>query len=275
MTRRAARGAYDHNIFFLASAITFDALIAAIPFVLLLLGVLGYVVNSRLGGINEVHILFERFVPSHGSGPRDPLVQAEQMVTRVVASRLALSTYAVPFFLWFAVRFFGSVRAALNAMFDTPSPHGFFVGKGVDLLLVAVTLVWLTAITALTRPAGADALIWRLAASSVEFMLGVGLFYVVYTLAPARRTRPESALIAATVAALAFEAAQKVYTIYVARFATIDRLISDANAIAVALFILWIYYSACVFLLGAEVGVVYEQMQKERDQPAAMKMSPP
>ena len=262
-------------MFFLASALTFDALIAAIPFVLLLLAFLGYVVNSRMGGVREVHILFDRLVPSHGTGPNDPLAQAERLVSRVVASRVRLSVYGLPLFLWFAVRFFGSVRASLNTVFETPAPHMWFVGKGVDVLLVLVTLVWLAAITALTGPAGAGGLGWRLAASSLEFLLGVGLFYVVYTLAPSRRPRIDSALVAATVAALAFEAAQKLYTVYVARFATIDQIISDANAIALALFILWIYYTACVFLLGAEVGLVYETMRNQGEQPSRLTMSPP
>ena len=149
-----------------------------------------------------------------------------------------------------------------------------FFGLAIFPISVSIAPVTFAEIKAGWLPEALD----RVAAGgslSLEFLLGVGLFYVVYTLAPARRPRPESALVAAIVAALAFEAAQKVYTIYVARFATIDRLISDANAIAVALFILWVYYSACMFLLGAEVGVAYEDMRNEREQPAAMEMSPP
>jgi uncharacterized BrkB/YihY/UPF0761 family membrane protein len=38
--------------------------------------------------------------------------------------------------------------------------------------------------------------------------------------------------------------------VYVAHFVTFDRAASNANAIAILLLLLWIYYTAFVFLLG-------------------------
>jgi membrane protein len=256
------RGAYQHNVFFLASALTFDAIIAAVPLVLLVLAILGYVVNARLGGVREVHILFDRLLPSHGTGPNDPLAQAERLVTRVVAGRARLSAFGIPLFIWFGARFFGSVRAALHQIFGGPASRPWLAGKSVDLLLVLVTLVWLIANTALTAPAVDAGWSGRMAANTIAFVLGVGWFYVIYAFAPSRHAPRHAALIAAIFTALAFRVAQRFYAIYVARFTTIDQLISDANAIALALFILWIYYSAFVFLLGAEVAVAYEGMTR-------------
>jgi membrane protein len=264
--RRVATGAYEDNVFFLASALTFDALVAAIPFVALLLAILGYVVQARMGGAGEVHVLLERLLPAHGDGPADPLAQAERMVTRVVASRGRLTVYAGPLFLWFGLRFFGSVRAALNEVFDTEEQRNWLVGKGVDLVLVLVTLTWLVAMSALTAPNLRVTWASRFVVSSTAFLLGTGLFYVIYTLAPSRRIRTDTALVAAVVAALAFELAQKFYAIYVTHFATLDKLVSDANAIALALFILWIYYTACVFLVGGEVAMTYDLLRRQKQQ---------
>jgi uncharacterized BrkB/YihY/UPF0761 family membrane protein len=39
---------------------------------------------------------------------------------------------------------------------------------------------------------------------------------------------------------------------------------SDANLIAFLLFILWIYYTAYVFLLGGEVAETYDLMRMRR-----------
>src|SRR2546422_4471852 len=43
-------------------------------------------------------------------------------------------------------------------------------------------------------------------------------------------------------------------TLFRSRFATLDRLASDANVVALALFPLWVYYTAYLFLLGGEVA---------------------
>jgi len=63
---------------------------------------------------------------------------------------------------------------------------------------------------------------------------------------------------------VAFELAKRLYALYVARFVTFDRVTSDANLIGFLLFILWIYYTAYVFLLGGEVAETYDLMRMRR-----------
>ena len=64
----------------------------------------------------------------------------------------------------------------------------------------------------------------------------------------------------------AFEIAKKLFELYVARFATLDRLISNANAVALLLFVLWVYYTMCVFLVGGEVARTADLVRREREQ---------
>jgi uncharacterized BrkB/YihY/UPF0761 family membrane protein len=66
--------------------------------------------------------------------------------------------------------------------------------------------------------------------------------------------------------AVAFEIAKRLYALYLTRFATIDRLLSDANAVAFLLFLLWIYYMAFVFMLGGEVAETYDLIRMRRKQ---------
>ena len=47
---------------------------------------------------------------------------------------------------------------------------------------------------------------------------------------------------------------------------TFDRLASDANAVAVFLFLLWVYYMAFLFLLGGEVAETYDLIRMRRAQ---------
>jgi uncharacterized BrkB/YihY/UPF0761 family membrane protein len=52
--------------------------------------------------------------------------------------------------------------------------------------------------------------------------------------------------------------------LYVSSFVTFDRFASDANLIGILLFVLWIYYTAYMFLLGGEVAETYDLMRMRR-----------
>lgn len=267
--RRVWTAAYEDNVFFLASALAFDALLAALPFVLLALGALGYVVQGHQDPLSQVHALLDRFLPFQ-AGPEGPMGPAERLLAGVSESRGELSAFGLPLFIWLATRFYGAVRAGLNEVFDTDESRPWWVGKTVDLALVGLSLLILVAHTAvgLVVPGG----VWgeRLLRRTASAVFGTALFYLVYTVAPSRRVRRDTALVAATVAALAFEVARVLYGVYLSQFATLDRLVSNANAIALGLLLVWFYYTAVVFLVGGEVAETYDLMRRQREQRAIL-----
>ena len=75
-----------------------------------------------------------------------------------------------------------------------------------------------------------------------------------------------TALVAAVFCSLGFEVAKRFYALYVTRFATFDRVASDANIVALFLFLLWVYYTAYLFLLGGEVAEMYDLVRMRRSQ---------
>jgi membrane protein len=96
------------------------------------------------------------------------------------------------------------------------------------------------------------------------------LFFILYTVAPSRRVRWDTALVASVAAGLAFEVAKRLYALYLANFTTLDRFISNTNALAAILFVLWIYYTAYVFLVGGEVAETYDLARRQREQRALL-----
>lgn len=267
--RRVWVAAYEDNVFFLASALTFDALVAALPFILLALGFLGYVVQGDRDTLSSVHALLDRFLPlrAGAGGPMDP---AERILAGVTESRGQLSAFGIPLFLWFSTRFYGGVRAGLNDVFDTEESRPWVLGKAVDLGLVIVSLLVLVASTAVALLLPDISWIARLFRRTVSFGFGAVLFYLIYTIAPSRRVRRDTALVAAAVTSLFFEVARVLYGVYLAEFATLDRLVSNANAIAGGLFLVWMYYTAVVFLIGGEVAQTYDLMRRQREQRAIL-----
>ena len=64
--------------------------------------------------------------------------------------------------------------------------------------------------------------------------------------------------------ALLFEVAKRFYGWYLHNLAVADRFSADANLGAVILFILWLYYTGVVFLLGAVVAETFDLLGRQR-----------
>ena len=69
---------YRDHVLFLASALSFDALLAAIPLALLVLAILG---------VEDLRSVIEVVMPTGASDPGAPLSNAERIINSVVASR--------------------------------------------------------------------------------------------------------------------------------------------------------------------------------------------
>lgn len=265
--RRVLAAAYEDNILFLASALTFQALLAALPFVLLALATLGYFVQADASAVLRV---LRNLVPSAGPEAADPFSQVERFMRGVIESRARLSVYGAPLFLWFATRFFAGARSALNNIFDTQESRPWYVGVGVDFFLVVAALVLLMADVTLMIRMGNLPWLGRFASNLSTFGVGVVLFLTIYTLSPTRRIPWDTALVASVVASLGAAITKRLYVIYLVQFATLDRLISNTNVLALVLLVVWMYLTACVFLIGAEVGETYDMRQRQREQRAIL-----
>ena len=256
--RRTLEAAYEDNIPFLASAVSFDILLTTIPFVGLVLAVVGYLVEYQFA-IHQlnVHELLQRFLPESSEGSTDRFGFIERALGDLVARRGRLTLLAAPLFLWFSTRMFGGLRAALNEVFDTEENRSWPVAKLTDLAMVFVVGAVFLANAFASTGKGVDALLGTLLFSTI-------LFFLIFKFLPSRRIYWRTGLVASVFCAVGFEVAKRLYTLYVSHFVTLDRAASSANLIAVLLLLLWIYYTAFVFLLGGEVAETYDLMRMRR-----------
>jgi len=268
VVRRTLEAAFEDNIPFLASALSFDLLLTAIPFVGLALAVVGYLVQHQITTHQvDVHELLQRFLPAAARPEGDAFGGVEEGLSRLVAQRGRLTLFAVPLFLWFSTRLFGGLRAALNEVFDTEERRPWPIAKLVDLAMVLATGTLLVANAFLSAVGGGkESFVWRFGAELGALAFGTLLFFLIFKFLPSRRIYWRTGLVASLFCAVGFEIAKRLYALYVTRFATLDRVASDANVVGFFLFLLWIYYTAYVFLLGGEVAETYDLMRMRRQQ---------
>ena len=271
MLRRTYEAAVDDNISFLASALSFDLLLTAIPFVVLLLGSAGYLVQHQVTTQQlEVRELIEGLLPPHVSGAGDRFAALERLFSDIVANRARLTLIAVPFFLWFSTRLFAGLRGALNEVFDTDERRPWAMGKLFDAGMVLLTASLFVGTTALTAWISAleqwSVWFWRFSVQLLAFSSSTALFFVIFKFAPARRISWRTALVASVFCGVAFEVGKRLFAVYLANFATLDQLASDANVAAFLLFLFWIHYTALTFLVGGEVAETYDLVRLRRIQ---------
>ena len=269
--KRVWDNAGEDNIFFLAGGIAFNILLAAVPFVLLLVSGLATILNhSADETVADVMAIIDSLLPPHVETTESPV---HRLLIDIIAARGAVGFYSAVGFVWFSTRLFGSLRNVLADVFDIETERGIIQGKIFDvqitimatLLLVAYTA--LSAYLALATTRGVQ-LVERLGMradvmSGVEYVFGriiaftfvVTMFFALYKFLPNRRIRWQTALLAAVFTGGMFEIAKAVFTAYVAEFDPGSLYTGTLYALVSIVF--WVYYAAMIFILGGEVGQVY------------------
>jgi membrane protein len=258
----------EDNIFFLASGIAFNLLLAIVPFLLLFATLLTYVLGQSPDVmIAEIVGLVNRFLP----------LSTSEAVTRILSgiikARGAVGIYAAIGFVWFSTRLFGSLRSVLAAIFDIEVDRGIIEGKIFDVKITLVSsllFVIYTAISAYIAFASSRGVAVLAALGlrqdvmgNLEYTIGrivaflfiAAIFYGLYKFLPYKRIRWQTALV---------EVAKVAFGFYV-EYSHPGSLYTGTLAALVITF-LWIYYAAVVFILGGEVAQVFELRHMRRRQ---------
>lgn len=270
--------AAEDNIFFLASGIAFDIMLAIVPFVLLVASGLAYFLNQTPDASSaEVRALIDRLLPPH---PETADAPVHKIMNDVIQVRGAVGLYSALVFTWLSTRLFGALRIVLAEVLDIEHQRNIVVGKLFDLGITVVATLLLVAYVALsaylsiatTRGVAlfVDLGIRQDVMGTLEYSLGrviafafiVALFFALYKYLPDRRVRWRTALLAATFAAALFEIAKQLYTVWIRSFSASS--IYTGTLLAVVSVIFWMYYAAVIFVLGGEVAQVHHRRRVQR-----------
>jgi membrane protein len=274
---RVYQKAAEDDIFFLAGGIAFNVLVAAIPFLLLLVAIFGFVLQATVEDPQQAAV---EYVVGILPASRNLVVFTRDLVEEVVDGRTRFGIIGLLLFVWISTRLIGSLRSALRSVFDLQEERGVIEGKIFDTQMVFVAGSLFVANTGITIVLEAVqtygislvglSLEHELIAIQAFFaqVLAFGfiflMFALIYRYLPKRRIPWRIAIVAATFTALVWELLKSVfawYVSYVANYATTYGYLSTAVVL-----VFWIYYSSVVFILGGEVGQVYELRRIRRRQ---------
>jgi hypothetical protein len=146
--RRIWHHSAEDDLLFLASGVAFGLLLAALPFALLVMSGLAFVVNDTPERTAiTVHHLLDQLLPRHSSSTEESL---HQLIDGVLKSRGALGFWGAFAYFWFTARLFGALRSALSQVLDFGTHRGMVAGKLFDFRLTVMATFLVTGYLALT-----------------------------------------------------------------------------------------------------------------------------
>ncbi|MEX2314642.1 MAG: YihY/virulence factor BrkB family protein, partial [Thermomicrobiales bacterium] len=192
--------------------------------------------------------------------------QVEEAVAKIARPRSGVfGGIALLGALWTSTGVFGALRKALNNAFDVPSARSFFRGRLQDLasvfavVVLAITSTALTATLAIVRAYSdrwfdgfVSTIGWGLLFLLLPLIFSFTFFLLLYRLIPNNTVGWADLRIGALVAAVGFELAKTLFTVYLTTFATFNEIYGALGSLIALL--VFVFIVANVTIFGAEIA---------------------
>jgi len=263
----------------LGAALAYYMIMSLAPLLIIVVAIVGLALGSKAAQgqiVGEIHGL----IGEKAAETVQMLIQNAHKPASGVLATLA----GLVMLLFGASGVFGELKDALNSIWRVPNPGGFSVLRmmrqrfflfaavlGTGFLLLLSMLVT-AGITALGKYLGyllpASGYLLQLLNFGVSFAVTTAMFAVIYKVLPDTYVGWRDVGIGATFASFLFTMGKSLIGLYLGR-STVASVYGAAGSIIMIL--VWVYYSAQIFYMGAEFSQVYARRYGSRCHVAARK----
>ena len=269
--KRTIREFREDNLTDWAAALTYYAVLAIFPGLIVLVAILGLVgqhpetTNALLEIVNDVgpDSAVETF-----RGPIESVVKSNSGAGALLGVGLLVA-------IWSASGYIGAFIRAMNAIYEVEEGRPFWKRRPLQIV-ITVAMVLLLAIVAiaivvtgpLARSIG-DAIglgdtavtIWNIAKWPVIVVIVMGMFAVLYYVAPnVRQPRLRWITPGGVLAVLMWLVVSAGFGFYVANFGSYDKTYGSLGGVIV--FLVWLWLSNLALLFGAEFDAELERSRE-------------
>src|SRR5690348_15698946 len=242
----------DDKCFETAGALSYTTLFAVVPLLTAVVAILA--VFPVFAGLRE-HVsdfIFRNFVPASGETVQGLLLQFADNASKLTA-------VGIVFLLASALMMMASIEDRFNRIWRVPTrrSHGsrlllYWAALTIGPLLVVGALLLVSRFIATGGPNAQAANQGGMWLTILTFVLTWLILLAMYMLIPNRTVAFRHAGIGAAVAAILFEIARALFTLYVTHVPSYQQIY---GALAAApLFLIWVYFSWVIVLLGASLA---------------------
>jgi membrane protein len=247
-----------HGCTSLAASLAFFTLLSFFPLVFLLLYLVSFIVSQERIGYEFLLDFLQGFFPTFGA-------ELAEEVKRV-ASEQAVRWVVLFTFAWFGLLVFYELDYAVNEVFEIPQHRHPLISMAVSIvllglvgLLLILSYVVTQMLDLMVRNAPRIGGIDVVAVGAHELLLSYLLPFILvltavtclYRYLPHTQPAWGHAMVGGLVLAVLWEFAKHVFSSYIQNLSVYSRMYG--SLLVVVLFLLWVYYSAALFLFGAAI----------------------
>jgi membrane protein len=266
------------NSSLMAAAVSFYIFLSLAPLLLLAAAALSYALGSEEQAYTTVIDYLHGYSPQLARQTADTI---REVLTGFIEGRGAATGFGVVALVWSGSQAFVILSKVMNIAWGS-QPRSFIWARVLAIgLMFAVGILLLISfgistaanavltyditlfghdITALFGQA------WRVAAYLLPLIVTIATFTLLYKVMPTAKVPLSSALTAAIVAGLLWESAKQLFSWYVANIVNFNAVYGPLAGIV--LLLVWIYYSAVVIILGAQISAIHYSRFKKEDSAA-------
>lgn len=260
----------QHNLFFAGAGISFSLFLGMIPFILLIFSLLGNIFDQAVIE-TQINNLIDQSIP-YPSYANYVKKLISSRLPEVIEYKTSAFYIGIGGLLFTSTWIFSSIRTILNQIYDVKVERGFIYGMIRDIVMV-VLLVLLVSLSTFILPAiniiyeltkNTELLqqlditpIWNTLVYFSSLILMFLLFFALYYLIPYEQLGKRVAAMSALWTTIFWEAARFGFGYYINNILGTNPFYGAFVLIIAILF--WVYYSACLFIVGAEIGQLYRE----------------
>lgn len=271
------------DVFFNASAITFNLFTCAVPFTLIIISILGYILSID-EAFNELIRYGRELLPQFSFETQtgdvfEGAVTIEALIQPLVGARQIFGIVGILILMVFAQGLFHTLKHVLFDIFDIKDRksaameivYNFFafgvVGGVFIFFTMAVSFISLFSFERLSIPYTRIVLefgwIFDWLTGIVPLLFTFVLFYVIYRYISERRMNAKVAFVAALIYTFLFELAKTGVGIYLGYAFTAYRFYYQGYA-ALLIIGLWAFYTSVLFVLTSIMARAYQEVYLEQ-----------
>lgn len=257
-----------------AAALAYTTLLSLVPLMAVTFGVIAAFPVFESFSADLQSFVFSNFVPTAGE-------VLQEYLGGFAAKASKLTAVGIGVLLVTAILMMATIDKAFNMIWHTRAGRGpiasfmvywavlslgpMFMGASLAVSSYLVSLPFLN--DAAESIGGVQSLL-RL----MPFLMAVSAFTLIYLVVPNRRVKLRHALLGGVLAGVLFELAKRLFAYYVTTFPTYEAIYGTLATVPI--FLIWIYVSWMIALLGAEFTrclAIYRDSGSELSHPEAVR----
>lgn len=247
-----------------AAMLSYTTLLAIVPLMAVVIGVISAFPVFDQTVVQLQDFIFQNLVPATGD-------VVQQYLDQFVERSAGMTGTGTAFLIITAILLMATIEKSLNRIWCVDRQRGltsrlliYWSVLTLGPLLIGASLGLSSYLVALPLLAPEFARSWLqgLFLGLTPFMITLLAFTLIFIIVPNRRVQWHHALIGGLVSSILFELSKRGFVLYISHFPTYERLYGALATVPI--FLIWIYLSWVVILLGASVTAALTTFSYQR-----------